>query len=383
MKICLLTPRFPFPENGGDVLRINNIARYFKSQGHELLLVSFYDGMINMDDAKGLYDKIYLIKRNKADSMLYSLLFMLSGRPIQCGYYHSRAFAGKFKEVVEKERPDRFVAHLLRMAPYLESLGLNDISTVEMTDALSKTYSMSSVAKGGLLKKTIYRIERRLIGKYEEHVTRAFPKVVVVSQADIDFLRRRVKGKSLVMHTNGVECLNQCPVEYNPNKICFIGNMRTLQNQDAVLRFVKDVFPVILKKCPDTVFYVVGAEPPRTIQNLDNKKNIIVTGFVDDLPGMISDSCMAIAPVKIAAGIQNKVLVAMGCGIPVIMTSLISKAIPELIDGDNCMIRDDDDTFAQACISLMNDSQIRKRLAKNGFDVVRRHYSWNEKLNGY
>ena len=72
MKICLLTPRFPFPENGGDVLRINNIARYFKSQGHELLLVSFYDGMINMDDAKGLYDKIYLIKRNKADSMLYS-----------------------------------------------------------------------------------------------------------------------------------------------------------------------------------------------------------------------------------------------------------------------------------------------------------------------
>ena len=383
MKICILTPRFPIPENGGDVLRINNIARYFKSQGHELLLVSFHDTPIDMDEAMRLYDKIYTVKRNKIVSMLNSLLFLLSGRPIQCGYYHARAFTKKFNEVLEKEHPDMFIAHLLRMAPYLEKAGLTNRSTVEMTDALSKTYSMSSNAKGGLLKKIIYRMERKLIERYEDHVIKTFPKVVLVSQADIDFLKKRIASSSLSLHTNGVDCLPSIPTKYNPNKICFIGNMRTLQNQDAVLRFVKNIFPVILRSKPDTVFYIVGAEPSREIQNLNNDKNIIVTGFVNDLEGMISDSCLAVAPIKIAAGIQNKVLVAMGCGIPVVMTSLISKAIPELMDGKNCYIKDDDESFANACISIMNDDKLRNDMRINGFNTIRDNYSWNEKLRGY
>lgn len=383
MKICILTPRFPIPENGGDVFRINNIARYFKAQGHELLLLSFYDRKVDIDEACKLYDKVFLVKRNKFASLIYTLLFLLDMRPMQCGYYHSSKFSKKLHDIIKKEHPDRFVAHLLRMVPYLEKENLYSVSTVEMTDALSKTYSMSSKAKGGLLKKTVYRVERNLIRRYEDLVIKAFPKVVVVSQADIDFLKLRVQSRSLVLHTNGVDCMDVFPTKYNPDKICFIGNMRTLQNQDAVLRFVKNIFPIILKSRPSAVFYIIGAEPSHEIINLGNGRNIVVTGFVEDLPGMVSDSCVAVAPVKIAAGIQNKVLMAMGCGIPVVLTSLISKAIPELSDGENCCIRDDDEAFAKACIEIMKDAQQREEIGKNGFDMVREHYSWNEKLHGY
>lgn len=226
-------------------------------------------------------------------------------------------------------------------------------------------------------------VERRLIRRYEDHIVKVFPKVVVVSQEDINFINKRVKAETLVLHTNGVTCLDAFPTVYNQKKICFIGNMRTLQNQDAVLRFVKNIFPIILKRCPDAVFYIVGAEPPREIEALGNGKNIIVTGFVDDLTSMVADTCLAVAPVKIAAGIQNKVLVAMGCGVPVVMTSLISKAIPELRDGENCFIRDDENDFAQACVELLENTQMRNMIAKNGFNMVREHYSWDEKLSGY
>ena len=156
-----------------------------------------------------------------------------------------------------------------------------------------------------------------------------------------------------------------------------------MQNQDAVLWFVKDIFPVILKYNPNAVFYIVGAEPSREILALENNKNIIVTGFVDDLAGVISDSCVAVAPIRIAAGIQNKVLVAMGCGIPVIMTSLISKAVPELRNNENCFICDDENSFAKVYIEIMKDVKLRNKIRKNGFDMVQEHYSWNEKLNGY
>ena len=388
MKICILTPRFPFPENGGDVLRINNIARYLKVKGHSLVLVSLSDtDQPDIEGAKTLYDYVYVTHRNHALSLIHGLFFMLSGRPIQCGYYHSSAYRKLLKEVVEHEQPDLFISHLLRMSPYLEHLHVEAQSIVEMTDALSKTYVMSANAKGGGLKKWVYNVERNLIRKYEQHVIHTFPKVVLVSQADVDFLRQsalppHISALSLKMYTNGVNCMDQLPDAYDENKICFVGNMRTLQNQDAVLYFVKDVFPLIKKEKPTAKFYIVGAEPSQSIQDLASD-DVVVTGFVDDLEANISDSCLAVAPVRVAAGIQNKVLVTMGCGLPVVMSSLISKAIPELRDGENCFICDEAEDIARRCLQLMEDSAIRDTLGRNGYEMVRQNYSWTEKLHGY
>jgi glycosyltransferase involved in cell wall biosynthesis len=386
MKICILTPRFPLPECGGDLLRINYIARHLKSQGHHLVLVSYTEDSADLEAAKELYGKVYTVKRSKIASAFYSALFMLTGRPIQCGYYYSSTYNKLFKQVVRTEKPDLYVSHLLRMVPFLEDSKLQEKSIIEMTDALSKTYTLATGAKGNTLLRNIYKIEKYLIAKYEQYVIKRYPKVVLVSQADIDFLRNSMGNqstKSLELHTNGVEYLSQINEQVDTRKICFIGHMQSLQNQDAVIHFVNDIFPLILAKKPDMKFYVVGAHPPKVIQKLDNGKNIFVTGFVEDLNKFIADSCIAVAPVQIAAGIQNKVLVAMANGIPVVLTSLIAKAIQELHDGENCFIRDDNQSFADICIELLNNQQLRNTIKERGRKVVIEHYSWEEKLKGY
>ena len=368
------------------MLRINYIARHLKSQGHQLVLVSYTEDSADLEAAKELYGKVYTVKRSKIASAFYSALFMLTGRPIQCGYYYSSTYNKLFKQVVKTEKPDLYVSHLLRMVPFLEDSKLQEKSIVEMTDALSKTYAMASGAKGNTLLQNIYKIEKYLIAKYEQYVIKRYPKVVLVSQADIDFLRKSMGNqstKSLELHTNGVEYLSQINEQVDTRKICFIGHMQSLQNQDAVIHFVNDIFPLILNKKPDMKFYVVGAHPPKVIQKLHNGKNIFVTGFVEDLNKFIADSCIAVAPVQIAAGIQNKVLVAMANGIPVVLTSLIAKAIQELHDGENCFIRDDNQSFADVCIELLNNQQLRNTIKERGRKVVIEHYSWEEKLKGY
>lgn len=383
MKICILTPRFPFPENGGDVLRINHIAGYLKSQGHELILLSFCEGVIPegvRKDAEALYDTIYSVKRNKLSSFLYSFLYFVSGKPIQCGYYHSGKYMRSLKRIAMNHHPDLFISHLLRMSPYLERLGVVNKSIVEMTDALSKTYGMASKSKWNL-KKVIYSLEKNLICKYEHHVIRTFPKTVLVSADDINFLATK-GARNICLHTNGVEVYENPQTSYDKNKICFIGNMRTLQNQDAVLFFINDIFPRIQSYNPEVKLYIVGAQPPEKIRALASN-NIIVTGFVKDLSPVISDACLSVAPVRIASGIQNKVLVAMGHKIPVVMTSLIAGAIPELKDHENCRICDDAGAFANACISFMQDRQVRDAIAGKGYDMVREAYSWDNRLKGY
>ncbi|AEE17473.1 glycosyltransferase family 4 protein [Treponema brennaborense] len=386
MKICFLTPRFPFPENGGDVLRINSIARYLKSKGNELILISFCFGEIKLKkEYFDLYDTIYVVKKCKLSSYVFAFLFALCQKPLQCGYYFSASFLRQFKRTLIRERPDECVAHLLRMVPYLEKTRVREKSIVEMTDALSKTYAISSQTKRNSLKKFIYQAEFGLIKKYERRVIRTFPKVVLVSQSDIDYLKdmSETSGENLFLHTNGVTVNENMCINYNSKKICFIGNMRTLQNQDAVLFFVNEVFPLIKKTEPETVFYIIGAEPSEKIKNLSDDKSIFVTGFVKNIESAIADSCLAIAPVKIAAGIQNKVLTAMSCAVPVVMTSLISGAIPELSDGKNCIIRDFPGEMAEACLQLMKNAEFRQTVSKAGLEMVLNHYSWNEKLAGY
>lgn len=386
MRICVLTPRFPFPETGGDVLRINNIARHLKAEGHELTLVSFYERCPDLKAASGLYDHIHAIKRSRVESVSYSLLYLLTGRPLQCGYYHSRRFWRLFKSVMETEKPERYIAHLLRMTPYLEKAKVEKMSTVEMTDALSRNYQLASKTNGISLKRSIYAIEKPLIKRYEKAVLGRFPKVVVVSRADKHYLENitRRECPSLFVYTNGVRAYARAGRSYDTNKICFIGNMRTLQNQDAVMNFAANIFPIIKRQIPGATFHIVGAEPPRFIRELARtNKSIYVTGYVESPEEYISDSCVAVAPVRIASGIQNKVLIAMGCELPVVITSLLSASIPELTDGLNCLIAKDQEEFALKCVSLMRDHDSRDRIAKAGYDLIKKKYSWGNTLKGY
>lgn len=383
MKICILTPRFPFPENGGDVLRINNIARYLKQQGHRLILVSFANDESNMKQAYLLYDKIYTVEHSKVQAMFMAALYALTGRPLQCGYYHSASFQRTFNRVIEKEHPNMFIAHLLRMVPYLDNTKTVSHSIVEMTDALSRTYALSTQSGRFSPMQLVYLIENRLIKKYEDYVIRRFPKSVLVSQEDVKLLQNRVKDAKLAFHTNGVNFAPQPLDMYNPNKICFVGNMRTLQNQEAVLYFVDDILPLLVKHNPRIVFYIVGDQPSARIKRLANDKNIVVTGFVDSVEEVLADACLAVAPVHIAAGIQNKILVAMGQRIPVVLTSLVAKAIPEIANEENAIIADDRKQFADACLRIMENTEFRNKIAENGYQMIQNHYSWFDRLSGY
>ena len=386
MKICVLTARFPFPQFGGGVLRINEIAKYLKSQGHELVLVSLLDyPEAAVEEASQIYDKIYYTKRDVRSSYLHCILNVFKMKPMQCGFYYSNDYRRLLKDVIACEHPDIFIPHILRMVPYVEELGLESRSIVEMTDALSKSYAQTLRAKGGGYKKLVFYIEHFLIRRYEKHVMGRFPKIVLVSRTDVDYLQGLVNGANVAnlhVYTNGVTHLDAVPPQYDLNKICFVGSMNYLPNQDAAMFIVKEIFPLIKKRVPTAKLHIVGSLPSPNIQALASD-DIVVTGFVEDLEGYIADSCLALAPIRIAAGIQNKVLISMGCGVPVVLTSLIAKAIPELVDGENCVIRDNANDIAEECVRLMQDKVLRTSVSRNGYEMVCRHYSWKEKLLGY
>jgi glycosyltransferase involved in cell wall biosynthesis len=188
---------------------------------------------------------------------------------------------------------------------------------------------------------------------------------------------------SIFVYTNGIRCLRDINLEYDRNKIVFVGNMRTLQNQDAVAYFVNNIFPIIKEQMPNTIFYIIGANPPAFIEKLSDGKNVVVSGFVKSVEDAIKDAAVSVAPIRIAAGIQNKVLVSMGCGVPVVLTSLIAEGILELMTNKNCLIADTKESFAESVTLLLRDNGIRNRIAKAGYTLMRERYSWDTVLRDY
>lgn len=383
MKICILTPRFPFPENGGDVLRINNICRYLKSKEHAVVLITFFD-KANEEKYKAfaneLYNKVYYIKRRNIISYFFSIFALLFNKPIQSGYYFSFAYLFTLKKVIRLERPDLYISHLLRMVPYLKIFNLQNESIVEMTDVLSKTYTLVDKSSKFSLKKWIYKIEKMRIAKYEIRTISTFKKCVLVSDADKNLLG---DYKSLSVYPNGVNCLGQFHSRYKKGKIVFVGNMRTLQNQDAVRYFVYEILPLIKKMVPQAVLHIIGDEPPMDIQRMSDRNSIVVSGYVHSVEDEIKDAAVSIAPIRVAAGIQNKILISMACGIPVVLTSLVSAGIPGLVSNKNCIIADGKSDFAHAVISLIQNGDMRDIIGKAGYDMVWSGYSWNKVLEGY
>ena len=177
MKICILTPQFPFPEDGGRMLRIDLIARYLKSRGHSLVLVSYYSGD-DIEPAKAPYDTIYRVKRSLFISFGMSLWALVLGKPLVAGAYFSFAYLVEFKKAIKKEMPDLYISPFLWMTPYLNLCHLQEKSVVELSGAVFTTDVRGT---GG---SWIYRLEQKRIAAYVRKTISRYKKCVPVLRED-------------------------------------------------------------------------------------------------------------------------------------------------------------------------------------------------------
>ena len=179
----------------------------------------------------------------------------------------------------------------------------------------------------------------------------------------------------MVVVPNGIDLEYFLP-RHDPPKdtIIFTGAMNYFPNIDGVLYFHKEVFPLIKREVPSGKFIIGGMEPTRSIKRLEGN-DTVVTGFVQDMRKYMRQASVCVIPLRIAKGIQNKILEAMAMEIPVVATSVANSGI-DATDRKENFIADDPQTFARSVIELLGDTQLRESLAANARSFVEKHYSW-------
>lgn len=382
-RILLVTPRFPFPVIGGDKLRVYNIVKYL-SKYYGFTLASLYstEEEERAVPEAGIFGEVYRVRQPRAASWWYTAGNLLRGRSLQCGYFYNP----RLRRFVVKKLPehDLVLAHLIRASDYVRGTGVPSIC--EMTDAISMNYERAWTSGGRGLRNFIFRLEHRRCLDAERTCLDAFDGCVVVSPNDKDYLAGRYPQYSSRLHVipNGVRAEEYAVRRdrVDPGKIVFIGNMRTLQNADAAGYFAREVFPGIRQRRPGASFWVIGAEPGRQVRSLASIPGVVVTGKVGDVREAASDAAVSVCPVRIGAGIQNKVLESMAMGIPVVTTTVGAEGLMAE-KGRHFTVADGAEAMRAGVIELMDDRSKAGSYAKNARDLVEGRYSWEGMLRGY
>jgi GT2 family glycosyltransferase/glycosyltransferase involved in cell wall biosynthesis len=233
------------------------------------------------------------------------------------------------------------------------------------------------VVRNGTLDALQRRIQWMKMLNFELAVARSFDTIITMTDADRRALIEYNPKLHVVVHETGVHVpldTKELPPE-EPRSIVFLGYFKHLPNEDAVLYFVGEVFPHILKNFPDAKFTVVGAEPGHTIRALHDGRRIIVTGRVEDVRPFLARGSVFVAPIRLGAGIRGKILEAWAVRRPVVSTTLGCSGI-QARNGENILIADQPLQFAAEVCRLFEDSALRRQLGEYGYETALQHYAW-------
>lgn len=156
--------------------------------------------------------------------------------------------------------------------------------------------------------------------------------------------------------------------------LMYIGGFQHTPNVDAVLHFVKRIYPLIKLHLPDIKFYILGSKPPDEILDLATDSSIVVTGYLEDVAPYFNRCRLSVAPLRYGAGLKGKVITSLSYGLPMVASTIACEGIG-LEDEINILIADDPAEFAEKVFRLYTDARLWNRLSMAGFEKVNRDYS--------
>jgi len=193
---------------------------------------------------------------------------------------------------------------------------------------------------------------------------RAADASIVHSTVEFDILRPQLPQAALHVFPLILEVQSNAAPLSKRRDIVFVGGYQHTPNVDAVHYFVAEVMPLLRKQLPGVCFYAVGSKPPPDIQALA-AEDVIITGFVEALTPLLDNMRVSVAPLRYGAGIKGKIGTAMAVGLPVVGTALAAEGM-SLTHGDNILIADEVQAFADAVTKVYQDPDVWHTLSQNG-----------------
>ena len=384
--LLLLIHRIPYPPNKGDKIRSYNLLKHL-ARDYRVHLATFVD---DADDwqhvptVEAMCASSHFAALNPMLARVRSLGALLKNRSLSLDYYQDAALQRWVDQTVAAHAIKRVLVFSSAMAQYADNYP-DARRVIDFCDVDSDKWRQYADKKSWPMS-WLYRHEARQLLRYERQVASQYDASLFVSGPEADLFRQLApESTARIGHfSNGVDTDYFSPehalaTPYAPGEraLVFTGAMDYWPNVDAVQWFCDEVFPLLRRQDPALRFYIVGSRPAPQVQALGQAAGVTVTGTVPDVRPYIRHARVAVAPLRIARGIQNKVLEAMAMATPVVVSPQALEGIAAE-PGRDLLLAADAQGFADAVTQLLARGDDTMGLAARA--RVEHHYSWPSNL---
>ncbi len=385
--LLYLVHRIPYPPNKGDKVRSFNILRHLAGT-HRVFLGTFVDqpeDLAHVDRLREWCADIHAVRLSPGVARVASLRGLLTGEALSVPYYRNAGLRAWIAETVERERIEQAIAFSGPMAQYLDVPGLRS-RIIDFCDLDSAKWTQYASEHGWPLS-WLYRREGKRLLAFERDWAERADASTFVTEAEGDLLREQAPEIAGRIHAvqNGVDAEYFSPDHaladpYPPGGpvVLFTGAMDYWPNIDAVSWFVQDILPGVRAVHPDVRFYIVGMKPAPAVQALSGP-GVVVTGKVPDIRPWLAHADAVVAPLRLARGIQNKVLEAMAMGKAVVVSRTCMSGLEAEAERDFLAAASAVD-FVGQLLELLARPDRGLRLGECARACVLAHYGWQSHL---
>lgn len=390
--ILFLTQRIPYPPIKGEKIRALQILKHLRRSFdvHLGCLVDDPHDWEHVDAVRALCRDAYFARLDKRSAPLRYLRGLAGGQALSVATFRDEGLARWIDAKLRDVRPEAIFVCSSNMAPYmLDHSREGCVRLVDLVDVDSEKWrKYAEVAKAPM--RWVYRREARLIGRLETRIAEETDFSTFVSEPEAALFRSLVPHCASKIHgvTSGVDygyfdpALGY-PAPYDPALPTFVftGTMDYAPNVDAVMWFVGEILPLIRKRVANAQFHIVGSSPSNAVHALSRVDGVHVSGRVPDVRPYLAHASAAVAPMRIAQGIQNKVLEGMAMAKPVILTQDALEGI-EAEPGREVLLAADAATIADLACRVVAGSEFGAVGAAARRRIVE-HYDWTSRLNDF
>lgn len=397
MKILWVSHLVPYPPKGGVMQRSYNIIREL-SKYNQIDFISFYQkahhilpgseidaGIIEIKKICRIVE-IYEIPSDKfkMKKLLNIFLGLITSKPYNVWWLKSSEFANALRKTTKDADYDIYYFDTIALAQYLSNLsskkGYAPIKILNHHNIESQIMDRRSKKEKNVLKSFIFRLESKKRANYERRICRCFDRNVVVSELDGKRLKDIVGNIPCIIVPNGVdlEYFKSTGSVQRDNCIIFIGGLKFYPNISAIRFFLKDIWKNLKSKVPNIKFYIVGKFPPKDLIAASKKdKNIIVTGFVNDIRKLLEEATVYICPITDGGGTKLKILDALAMKKAIVAHPIACEGI-DVTHGKNVMFATNENEFLSHIVELINNGKRRIQLGENARLLIEEKYAYDK-----
>ncbi len=385
-ELLFLVHRLPYPPNKGDKVRSCHLLKHLATRHHVHLgtFIDDPDDEQHLPTVRTLCASVHASRLHPRRARLGSLSGLLRNEPLTLAYYRDAALDAWVRRLRASGKIDGVLVFSSSMAQYAQDLNVPvwvdfvDVDSAKWTDyAGNHRWPMS----------WLYRREGVQLLSYERSVAAQARYSFFATEKETELFRGLAPESAarVAPICNGVDFDyfapdpgRASPFGFDELPLVFTGAMDYWPNIDAVCWFVAEMLPALRQRWPALRFHIVGRNPAPAVRALAGDA-VSVSGTVPDVRPYLQHAAAVVAPLRLARGIQNKVLEAMAMARPVVAASVCTEAI-DATPGRHLLSADAPSEYVHALSTLLSHPAQAQALGQAGRLQVEQAYGWDGQL---